>query len=40
MKTPSYRENRPPTFEALSPIALVESFRWILALEMKKSAKN
>ena len=28
-------------FKALSPIAaLVESFRWILALEMKKSAKN
>ena len=32
-------KNRRTTFE-LSPIALVESWRWILVLEMRKSAKN
>jgi len=38
-KSPPY-QNRRTTFEALSPIALVKSWRWILVLEMKKSAKN
>jgi hypothetical protein len=35
-----YGKNRPPTFKPLLLIALVESWRWILALEMRKLDKN
>ena len=36
MQIPSFMKNRPTTFKPLSLIALVESWRWILALEMRK----
>ena len=39
-KSPPLRKNRPTTFKPLSLITLVESWRWILVLEMRKSDKN
>jgi hypothetical protein len=40
MEIPFLKENRQPKFEAMFPLALAESFRWILPLRIPKSAKN